>query len=422
MLTKAPRGTKDILPQESYKWHFVENCYREMCEKYGYKEVRTPAFEHTELFRRGVGDTTDIVEKEMYTFEDHAGRSITLKPEGTSPAVRAYVENKQYAETQPVKMYYETPCFRYEKPQAGRLREFHQFGLEVFGTPSMLADAEVICFAGEFLKKMGIVNTVLEINSVGCPECRETYRQALRDYFRPHYDELCDSCKSRYERNPMRILDCKSEHDKALAEDAPVILDYLCDDCRASFEDLKSCLDALEMEYVINPRIVRGLDYYTKTAFEFVSQGIGAQSTVCGGGRYDNLIEEIGGPSVPGVGFGMGIERLLILMEECGAEIPEPEPVDVFIAYLGQEARTKAVALMKALRENGIKTEMDILERKVKGQFKYAARLNSRFTVMIGEEELEKGVVQLKNMELHDQKETPVDTLVSVITEAVRNQ
>lgn len=417
MLTTAPKGTKDIMPEEIYRWHFVEGKFRMMCENYGYKEIRTPDFEHTELFLRGVGGTTDIVQKEMYTFNDHAGRSITLKPEGTSPAVRAFTEHKTFANVQPTKLCYETPCFRYEKPQAGRLRQFHQFGIEVFGTPDMLADAEVICFAKDFLNEMGIRNVQLEINSVGCPNCRPKYREALKDFLRPHYDELCDTCKSRFETNPMRILDCKSPDDQAIVKDAPMMVDYLCDDCKQAFEDLKANLDAMGIEYVVNPKIVRGLDYYTKTAFEFVSTGIGAQSTVCGGGRYDHLVEEIGGPEVPGVGFGLGIERLLLLMDENGFQFPEPEPVDVFIAVMGGDAKREGLRLMHEMRLAGLHAEMDILSRKVKGQFKYAARLNSRFTVMIGEDEIQKGVVQLKDMDAHEQHEVPLDQLKEKVRE-----
>ena len=271
MLTKAPRGTKDIMPDQIYKWHFIESKFAAICRKYGFEEIRTPIFEHTELFQRGVGDTTDIVQKEMYTFEDNGHRSITLKPEGTSPTVRAFLESKQYAESQPTKYYYETQCFRYEKPQSGRLREFHQFGIEVFGSKSMLADAEVIALANDFLTDMGIEEIELRINSVGCPTCRETYRKALQDFLKPNYENLCDTCKDRYDRNPMRILDCKNENCQDIVKGAPMMLDYLCDDCKESFEQVKSYLTASEIEYTIDPKIVRGLDYYTKTAFEFVS-------------------------------------------------------------------------------------------------------------------------------------------------------
>ncbi|MDY4050093.1 MAG: histidine--tRNA ligase [Eubacterium pyruvativorans] len=417
MLTAAPRGTKDILPDQIYKWQFVEKKFRAMCEKYGFREIRTPMFEHTELFNRGVGDSTDIVEKEMYTFDDRGHRSLTLKPEGTSPAVRAFVENKLFAEVQPVKMFYETPCFRYEKPQAGRLREFHQFGIEVFGTPDMLSDAEVIYFASDFLQEMGVKNTRLEINSVGCPECRARYRKKLQDFLRPRFDELSETSKDRFDRNPMRILDSKSEIDQQIAEGAPMMIDNLCDSCRTAFEDLKANLDAMGMEYTVNPLIVRGLDYYTKTAFEFVSTGIGAQSTVCGGGRYDHLIEEIGGPEVPGVGFGLGIERLLLLMEENGYVIPEPDRTDVFIAFMGDQAKREGLSILHRLRQAGVRGEMDTLARKVKGQFKYANRLRAKYTVMIGDEEIEKGIVQLKDMDAHAQQEVRLEDLIDTIRE-----
>ena len=417
MAINAPKGTKDILPEQVYQWQFVEGKFRAVCRKYGFQELRTPTFEQTELFQRGVGDTTDIVQKEMYTFEDHGGRSMSLKPEGTASAVRAFIEHKIFAEAQPTKLFYETPCFRYEKPQAGRLREFHQFGIEIFGTKNMLADAEIIACAQEFLHEMGIRNITLEINSVGCPNCRPKYRKALQDYFRPHYDELCETCKTRFERNPMRILDCKSPADKKLAEGAPEILDYLCDDCRDAFEDLKKNLDALGIGYTVNPRIVRGLDYYTKTAFEFVSTGIGAQSTVCGGGRYDDLIEEVGGPSVPGVGFGLGIERLLLLMEENGKEIPKPEPTDVFLAYRGEEAKRFCLCKMKELRAAGLRAEMDLCDRNMKGQLKYAARLNSRFTVVCGEDEISRNAAQLKDMATFEQAEYPAEELAAVLKE-----
>ena len=418
MLTNAPKGTKDVLPNQVYRWHYVERKFDDICRRYGYKEIRTPIFEHTELINRGVGDTTDIVQKEMYTFNDHGGRSLTLKPEGTSPAVRAFVEHRMYAEVQPTKIYYDTPCFRYEKPQSGRLRQFHQFGVEIFGTPNMMADADVICLGHDFLEEMGIKDVVLEINSVGCPTCRETYRRALQDFLRPHYDELCDTCKNRFDKNPMRILDCKSQEDQDLVKDAPNMIDYLCDECASSFEEVKGHLESMGLEYTVNPRIVRGLDYYTKTAFEFVSNKIGAQGTVCGGGRYDNLCQEIGGPPIPGVGFGLGKERLLMLMEANGVEIPEAEPSDVFIVTMGDKGRIKGLEILRELHKKGISAQMDTLARNVKGQFKYAARLSAKKTIVIGDEELEKGVVQIKDMDRHEQQEVSFDNILEMLKKA----
>lgn len=415
MLTNAPKGTKDVLPEQVYRWHYVEKKFADICSRYGFREIRTPIFEHTELINRGVGDTTDIVQKEMYTFNDHGGRSLTLKPEGTAPAVRAFTEHKLYAEVQPTKIYYVTPCFRYEKPQSGRLREFHQFGVEIFGSGNMLADADVISIGHDFLEEMGIKDTTLEINSVGCPTCRANYKKALQDFLRPHYDELCDTCKDRFERNPMRILDCKSDEDQAIVKDAPEMLDYLCDDCQKAFDELKENLTAMGIDFVVNPRIVRGLDYYTKTAFEFVSNNIGAQGTVCGGGRYDNLCEELGGPPIPGIGFGLGIERLLMLMDANGVEIPEPEPVNAFIVTMGDAARAAGLKLLRELHKEGISAQMDDLSRNVKGQFKYASRLRAKNTIVIGEDELARGVVQLKDMDKHEQREMPLKEIVEAL-------
>ena len=416
MLTNAPKGTKDMMPDQAYKWHYLEKNFAEICEKYGFMEIRTPVFEHTELFKRGVGDTTDIVQKEMYTFNDHAGRSITLKPEGTSGAVRAFIEHKQYAEVQPTKYYYNTDCFRYEKPQAGRLRHFHQFGIEVFGTSDMLADAEVISLGYDFLTELGITEIQLRINSVGCPDCRRKYRDALKEFLKPRYDELCNTCKDRYERNPMRILDCKSEICKKIVENAPRMLDYLCDDCRNAFEELKTNLTSMGIEYVIDPNIVRGLDYYTKTAFEFVTTKIGAQGTVCGGGRYDHLIEELGGPPIPGVGFGLGIERLIMLMEANDVKFPEESRPEVFIAVMGDAAKSFGLKLCRELRQKGVIAEMDTLSRNIKGQFKYADRLGAKYTLVIGEDELKKGVVSLKDMAKSEQREIKIENIYEEIT------
>ena len=415
MLTNAPKGTKDILPDQIYKWQFIEERFRKICRAYGFREIRTPMFEHTELFQRGVGDTTDIVQKEMYTFDDHAGRSITLKPEGTASVVRSFVEHKTYADVQPTKDYYIIPCFRYEKPQSGRLREFHQVGLEIFGTPDMLADCDVIAIGHDFLDEMGVKDVELRINSVGCPKCRAAYRKALQDYLRPHFDELCETCQERFDRNPMRILDCKSPEDQEIVKDAPLMLDYLCDDCRKAFEEVQDGLRAMGIDFVIDPKIVRGLDYYTKTAFEFVSNKIGAQGTVCGGGRHDNLVEEIGGPATPGVGFGLGIERLLLLMEANGYEIPEPDPLDVFITVMGDKAKLKGLEIIHQLHLAGISAQMDLMSRNVKGQFKYAARLGAKYTVVIGEDELDRGVAQLKDMDAHEQTEVALDDIVDVL-------
>ncbi len=415
MIISAPKGTKDVLPNQVYKWHHVENAFAETCRRYGFKEIRTPVFEHTELFARGVGDTTDIVEKQMYTFEDYAKRSITLKPEGTSPVVRSFIEHKQYAEVQPTKYYYDIPCFRYEKPQSGRLREFHQFGVEIFGTMNMMADSEVIALAADFLSGLGIRDVELRINSIGCPECREKHRAALRDFLKPKYNDLCDTCKGRFDRNPMRILDCKSEVCQQLVQGAPVMLDYLCDDCSQAFSDLQNNLNAAGVEFIVDPGIVRGLDYYTKTAFEFVSNNIGAQGTVCGGGRYDNLIEQLGGPSVPGVGFGLGIERLLLVMEANGITIPEPPGVDLFVAVMGDSAKAVGLRMTRELRNKGFSVEMDGLSRNIKGQLKYADRLNARYTAVIGDNELAEGKVSLKDMASGNQIQVALEDIAVTI-------
>lgn len=400
MLTKAPKGTKDILPMDVHKWHFVEDAFSDVCIKYGYKEVRTPVFEHTELFARGVGDTTDIVEKQMYTFNDLGQRSITLKPEGTSGVCRAFLEHKLFANVQPTKFYYNIPCFRYEKPQSGRLREFHQLGIEVFGSYDMLADAEVIALAEEFLKGLGIKSLELRINSIGCPTCRATYREALQDYFRPHLEELCETCKGRFDRNPMRIIDCKNESCKEIAQNAPLMLDHLCDECKNDFEELKNNLDIMGVLYTVDPTIVRGLDYYTKTAFEFVSGELGAQSTVCGGGRYNNLIEQLGGDSVPGVGFAIGFERLLLTLEAENVEIEDNEKSDVLVAMLDKSnaCRNYGLTLAKKLRSEGIKVQIDLLARNFKGQFKFADRIGVKYVIVIGEDEIKTDTLTLKNM------------------------
>lgn len=411
MLTNAPKGTKDMMPDQAYKWHYLEKKFAEICEKYGFMEIRTPVFEHTELFKRGVGDTTDIVQKEMYTFNDLGNRSITLRPEGTSPVVRAYVEHKEFAGIQPNKYYYNIPCFRYEKPQSGRLREFHQFGVETFGSSDMMADAEIIAIGYEFIKEMGITDVELRINSVGCPECRKKHREALKDFLAPKYDKLCDTCKGRFNTNPMRILDCKSPIDQELVKGAPMMLDFLCDDCREAFEDLKKNLEAMGIEYVVDPKIVRGLDYYTKTAFEFVTTKIGAQGTICGGGRYDGLVEEIGGPSTPGVGWGMGKERILMTMEACGSKIEEPVGADVFIAFMGERGKAAGLRLMSELRSKGLKVQMDVMGRNLKNQFKHANRVNAKKTVVIGDNELDENKLTIKDMATAEQVEVPFDKI-----------
>ena len=415
MAMKAPKGTKDMLPQDAYRWQYIEEEWAKICSEYGFREIRTPVFESTDLFNRGVGDTTDIVQKEMYTFEDMGGRSITLKPEGTSPAVRAFIESNLYAETQPTKIFYDTPCYRYEKPQAGRLREFHQFGIENFGTPSMMADAEIIALGHDFLKRMGIEDIELHISSVGCRKCRPVYRKVLQDYLRPKYDCLCETCKSRFDKNPMRILDCKSPEDKEAVKDAPMMIDYLCEDCRSDFEDLKSYLDAMGIEYVVDPSIVRGLDYYTKTAFEFITTKIGAQGTVCGGGRYDHLIEEVGGPDMPGVGFGLGKERLLLLMEACGHDFGAAPSPQIFLAWIGDEAKLYALNLLHELRGKGIRADMDTKERNLKGQMKYANKLGAEYTAVIGGDEVASGEITLKNMSTSEQTKVRSEDLADAL-------
>ena len=396
-MINIPKGTKDVLPQDSYKWQFVESTAREIAGLFQLKEIRTPTFEHTELFQRGVGDTTDIVTKEMYTFKDKGDRSITLKPEGTAGAVRAFIENGLANGVLPAKMYYITPAFRYERPQAGRLREFHQFGVEIFGAKGAQTDAEAVVMADTLLKKLGL-NVKLYINSIGCPTCRAAYNKALKDYFAERLGELCYDCKTRYEKNPLRLLDCKEENCKKINANAPSILEYLCEDCKTHFEEFKTNLSLAGVDYEIDPRIVRGLDYYTRSVFEFVSTSIGAQGTVCAGGRYDGLIAELGGNPMPAVGFAAGIERLLMVMEQSGVVIPEPAKPTVYIAGMDAECRKKAFELAIALRKNGVYVEIDHMERSVKAQFKYADKLGAKYVAVIGGNELENGVMNVKNM------------------------
>ena len=396
-----PKGTKDVLPQDAYKWQYVESMARDVAKLFNLKEIRTPTFEHTELFQRGVGDTTDIVTKEMYTFKDKGDRSITLKPEGTAGAVRAFIENGLAGGVLPAKMYYITPAFRYERPQAGRLREFHQFGVEIFGAASAQTDAEAILMADTLLKKLGL-NVALKLNSIGCKTCRAAYNKALKDFFAPYLDGLCHDCKTRYEKNPLRLLDCKEEGCKKINADAPTILEYLCDDCAAHFEEVKTCLDLSGIAYEIDPRIVRGLDYYTRTVFEFVSTSIGAQGTVCAGGRYDGLIEELGGKAMPAVGFAAGIERLLIVMEQTGVEIPKEAKPVVYLAGMDKDCRQKTFEIATALRKAGIFAEIDHMERSIKAQFKYADKIGAQYVAVIGGNELAEGKANVKRMATGD--------------------
>lgn len=412
MLTRAPKGTKDVLATESYKWQYIEKIFRQVCEKFGYKEVRTPVFEHTELFERGVGETTDVVQKEMYTFEDKAGRSITLKPEGTAPVVRSLIEHKLYSGPMPLKYFYITPCYRYEKPQAGRLREFHQFGIEVFGSNHPAVDVEVINLVYNIYKALSVEGIELSINSIGCPKCKPEYNARLREFLKGRLGNLCETCQSRFDKNPMRILDCKNEKCQAEIKDAPLMIDYLCDECSKHFEKVKEYLDIAEIEYKVDPKIVRGLDYYTKTAFEFISNEIGSQSTVCGGGRYDGLVEELGGPDIPAVGFGMGIERLLLTLENNGIEISKEEGIDIFIVTIGERADKEAFKLLNNIRKSKISADKDYLGRSIKAQFKYSDKLEAKYTIVIGDEEVDKGVVSLKDMKTGEQEEVKLSSLI----------
>ena len=410
LITKKPRGTEDVLPRDSYRWQFVEDIFRDEARTYGYKEMRTPVFEHTNLFERGVGDTTDVVQKEMYTFLTKGGDSITLRPEGTAGAARAFLEHGLHNDPLPVKVYYLTSCYRYEKPQAGRLREFHQFGMECYGTKHPAADAEMITAAATVIERLGLKNIRLEINSIGCPACRAEYHKALTEYFSQYKDELCEDCKGRLDRNPMRLLDCKVPRDHEIAQGAPSVLEYLCDECREHFDSVKEHLDAAGVEYIVNPTIVRGLDYYTKTVFEFISGDIGAQATICAGGRYDGLIEDLGGNPMPALGFAAGIERLLMTMDAQGVEIPSPSPCDIYVASMGDNAHKKAGELCLALRKAGMYAEFDVVGRGLKAQMKYANKLGARFSIVLGDDELAGGIGKLKAMDSGEQTDIPLDT------------
>ncbi|CDB74476.1 MULTISPECIES: histidine--tRNA ligase [Clostridia] len=411
MEVQAPKGTKDMLPQDAYKWHFVENKFREIAKFYGMREIRTPMFEHTDLFLRGVGDTTDIVQKEMYTFNDKGNRSITLKPEGTSPVVRAFIENRLFNEAQPTKLYYAIPCFRYENVQKGRLRQFHQFGTEVFGSKEPSMDAEVIAFAMEFLKSLGLKSLSLNINNLGCPNCRPKYNEALKKFLEENYDDLCGLCQSRFDKNPMRILDCKNKNCGEITKNAPIILDYMCEECDSHFAEVKKYLDILNIPYTVDPGIVRGLDYYTKTIFEILNDDF----TVCGGGRYDRLIEQLGGPEMPAVGFGLGIERLLLTLKNEGIEIPSEGLYDLYVGARGEEGKLASFKLANTLRTRGIKTEINHMGRSLKAEMKYANKIGAKFTVVLGDDELQTGNAKLKRMSDGEQFEVNLNNIEEIV-------
>ena len=412
IITKAPKGTEDLLPSESYRWQYLEKNFKKVCDNFGYLEIRMPTFEHTELFERGVGDTTDVVQKQMYTFLDKGGRSVTLRPEGTSSVARSFLQNNIYAQPLPMKAFYDIPCFRYENKQKGRLREFHQFGVEVFGAEQPTIDAEVISLAITFLKRVGLNDLTVHINSIGCPECRKKYNEALKEFLRPKLDKLCGTCRERFERNPLRILDCKSEICQKEAEGAPVLLDYLCQDCREHFDKLQKNLELLDIKYEIDNGIVRGLDYYTKTVFEIIS----GPFTVCGGGRYDGLVEEFGGDKTPAIGFGLGIERLLIRLDELGVEIPKENKINLYVVPLGEAAAEYAQKLVYDLRKAGVNADTDHMGRGLKPQMKYANKIEAENTLVLGDNEIESGIFKIKNMSTGEQTEVEKDKIIDYFT------
>ncbi len=421
MLINGPRGTKDILPDTVAQWTHVEKVIRELCARYGYHEIRTPIFEHTELFLRGIGETTDVVEKEMYTFTDRGERSLTLRPENTASVVRSYLQNKLYAADALVKLFYIGSMFRYDRPQAGRYREFHQFGVEALGEENPAVDAEIIVLAVEFLRALGLQELKLHLNSVGCPKCRPVYRERLQEFFRPHLEELCTDCRSRFERNPLRLLDCKNEHCHALAEDAPRITDCLCDECRTHFAEVQSYLTAAGVPFELDANLVRGLDYYTKTAFEVKYTPLGAQSAVAGGGRYDGLVEEVGGPPTPGIGFAVGLERVLLALEKQELLPEEPEAVDVFVVALGEAAQIPAFKLLHELRAAKLSAAMDFAGRSMKAQMKQANKKNARFVAILGEDEVKEASALLKDMKTSEQKKLALKDFVPALCVEVKN-
>ena len=422
LVTKAIKGTQDILPDVVYKNQFIEQTLLDIAAKFGFREIRTPVFEHTELFQRGVGETTDVVQKEMYTFDDKGGRSITLRPEGTAGAARAFLEHGLFNEALPQKFCYILNCYRYEKPQAGRWREFQQFGVEMLGAAHPAADAEVISLANEIFAFLGVEGIELQLNSIGCPECRKNYHAALKEYFEAKKDELCPTCLGRLEKNPMRILDCKSPICKEIAEGAPAIIDYICEDCSNHFGSVRKYLDKMNIEYTVNPRIVRGLDYYTRTVFEFVSTDIGAQGTVCGGGRYDGLIEELGGPHVPSLGFGLGTGRLLMLLEAQGIELPKPSGCDIYIAPMGENASYEAAAIVADLRAGGIGAQTDVVGRSLKAQMKFADKIGAKYTMVLGDDEIASGKAKIKNMDSGEATEVELADLAENFMEFLLRQ
>ena len=413
MLTNAPRGTKDILPDTVGDWLYVEDNIRSLCRRFGYQEIRTPMFEHTELFQRGIGEGTDVVDKEMYTFTDRGDRSITLRPENTASAVRAYLQNKLYAENALTKLFYIGSMFRYDRPQAGRMREFHQFGVEAIGESNPAVDAEIILLAMKLLQGLGLNDLELYINSVGCPTCRAKYRTMLQDFFRDKLDDLCEDCRSRFDRAPMRILDCKRDAEKPYMKDAPKITDCLCDECSDHFQKLQKHLTKAGVKFELDPRLVRGLDYYTKTAFEVKYPPLGAQSAVAGGGRYDGLIEEMGGNPTPAVGFATGLERVLLALEKQGLLPDKNRSVDVYVVALGEAAQEEAFKLVMDLRDAGFSAAVDYAGRSMKAQMKQANKLGAKFAAIMGDDELSEGVVMLRDMAGSEQEKVPVNELIS---------
>lgn len=414
MLIKRPKGTQDLIPSQIHKWKTVEGIVSQTAEQFGFKEIRTPVFEDTSLYVRSVGDTSDVVTKEMYTVSSKGDDVFTLRPEGTAGVIRAMLENGIMNEGFPQKVYYIMPFYRHEKPQAGRYREFRQFGVEMVGSSSAYADAEIILLAASVLDSCGIDDLELHLNSIGCPKCRKNYRDALKSYFEPHRNELCPTCNERLDKNPMRLLDCKSPICKDIAKDAPVITDYLCLDCREHFLKLQKILDGYEIKYTIDPRIVRGLDYYTRTVFEFISNDIGAQGTVCGGGRYDGLIGELGGQNTPALGFGMGLERLIMTMESRGCEFEKPKTPDLYIAPMGEQAQEKAALLCDAVRRAGYAAEFDIIGRGLKPQMRYADKIGAKFVCVLGDNEIDSGEAKIKNMKSGEETQVKLVDFISV--------